>query len=122
MNVPTSPYRCRLCTAASYRRLTHRGPGGAMQCSGLYRCSGCSVTFSDPLAWREGAETSRVASVLLGTESSYAASDARHNFADGHLTLPRMPGEPSGYGHSEADLKEIQEAAERTNRSKGRRR
>ena len=24
-----------------------------MQYSGLYRCSGCSFTFSDPAAWRE---------------------------------------------------------------------
>ena len=24
-----------------------------MAYSGLYRCSGCSVTFSDPLGWRE---------------------------------------------------------------------
>ena len=80
------------------------------------------MTFSDPLAWREGAEASRVASVLLGTRSPYVTSDAGHNFATSHLTLPRMPGEPSGYGHAEADLKEIWEAAERTNRSKGRRR
>ena len=45
---PATPrYRSRLCAAASYRRLTHRGLDGAMQYSGLYRCSGCSVTFSE---------------------------------------------------------------------------
>ncbi len=53
MQPETPPYRCRLCGAASYRRLTHRGPDGVMTYSGLYRCSGCSVTFADPAAWRE---------------------------------------------------------------------
>ena len=93
-----------------------------MQYSGLYRCSGCSVAFSDPLAWQEGADEAQVASVIAETEASYAASDAGHNFANCHLPLPPMPGEPIGYGHSDADLKEIREAAERANRSKGRRR
>ena len=46
-------YRCRACGAASYQKLTHRGPDGVMQYSGLYRCSGCSFTFSDPTTWRE---------------------------------------------------------------------
>jgi len=50
----TSPiYSCRLCGATSYRRLTHRGPDGAMQYSGAYRCSGCSMTFTDTSEWRE---------------------------------------------------------------------
>lgn len=50
-----TPYRCRSCGAASYRRLTHRGPEGAMTYSDLYCCSGCSVTFADPMAWRQAA-------------------------------------------------------------------
>jgi hypothetical protein len=47
------PYRCRLCGAASYQRLLHRSPEGAMTYSGIYRCSGCAVDFSDPLEWRD---------------------------------------------------------------------
>ena len=46
-------YRCRACGAVSYQKLTHRGPDGVMRYSGVYRCSGCSITFSDPSAWRE---------------------------------------------------------------------
>ena len=116
------PYRCRLCAATSYRRLTHRGSDGVMQYSGLYRCSGCSVTFCDPLAWREGAEISQIVSEPAGAEPSCAASGAGQSFANAHPTMPRMPGEPIGYGRSAADLNEIREAAKRANRSKGRRR
>ena len=47
-----SPYRCRQCGAASYARLVHRGPDGAMGYADCYRCSGCSLTFSDPVEWR----------------------------------------------------------------------
>ena len=129
MHPVSPPYRCRLCGAASYRKLTHRSDDGAMQYSGLYRCSGCSVTFSDPTAWREGgdaeiaaADVSRVHHVAAEARPSFAASDAGHNFATGHMAVPRMPGEPIGYGRSESDLKEIREAAERANTSKGRRR
>ena len=53
MRAKSTPYRCRLCSAASYRRLVHRGPEGAMTYSGLYRCSGCTVTFTDFAEWRE---------------------------------------------------------------------
>jgi DNA-directed RNA polymerase subunit RPC12/RpoP len=53
---PAATYRCRLCGAPSYRKLTHRGLDGTMEYSGLYRCSGCSVTFSDPAAWRDAPE------------------------------------------------------------------
>ena len=46
------PYRCRQCHATTYRREVHRGSDGAMGYSGLYRCSGCDLTFSDPADWR----------------------------------------------------------------------
>lgn len=45
---------CRLCGAASYRPVIARDAAGAMTHTGLYRCSGCSVVFADPKAWREG--------------------------------------------------------------------
>ena len=91
-----------------------------MTYAGLYRCSGCSVTFSDPAAWREGAGTH--AEAIDSTVSPGRASGTGQSFATGHMLLPRMPGEVIGYGHSEDDLKEIREAADRANRSKGRRR
>ena len=103
MHPVSSPYRCRLCGAASDRRLIHRGADGAMQYSGLYRCSGCSVTFTDPAAWRE----------RLQAETERGAT--------GHITLA-LPEGPLPYGYSEQDVKGIQEAAARANKSKGRRR
>ena len=48
----STPYRCRMCSAATYRRVVHRAEDGAMTYSGLYRCSGCDLTFSDPADWR----------------------------------------------------------------------
>lgn len=46
-------YRCRTCGATSYRKLTHRGADGVMHYSGLYRCSGCELTFAEPSVWRD---------------------------------------------------------------------
>lgn len=43
-----------MCGASSYRPVLDRDAGGAMRATGLYRCSGCSVVFADPRAWREG--------------------------------------------------------------------
>lgn len=53
MNALPPIYRCRQCGATSYRKLTHRGSDGVMRYSGIYRCSGCSFTFSEPADWRE---------------------------------------------------------------------
>jgi hypothetical protein len=119
------PYRCRLCGAASYRRLTHRGPDGTMQYSGLYRCSGCSVTFSDPVAWREGHGKQPVpeAAAELPAPTATSAVEARApgSMATWGLVMSRDAG-PVPYGYGEQDVKAIKEAAERANRSKGRRR
>jgi hypothetical protein len=46
--------RCRICGASSYRAVIDRDGSGAMRPTGLYRCSGCSVVFADPAAWRDG--------------------------------------------------------------------
>lgn len=43
-----------MCGASSYRPVLDRDAAGAMRSTGLYRCSGCSVVFADPRAWREG--------------------------------------------------------------------
>jgi hypothetical protein len=45
---------CRMCGATSYRKVVARDESGAMKSTGLYQCSGCSVVFADPRAWREG--------------------------------------------------------------------
>ena len=44
----------RMCGATSYRHVLARDDSGALRPNGLYRCSGCSVVFADPQAWREG--------------------------------------------------------------------
>jgi hypothetical protein len=41
--------------ATSYARLTHRDARGVMTYSGTYRCSGCSLTFSNLAEWRKSA-------------------------------------------------------------------
>lgn len=43
-----------MCGATSYRAVIARDDSGAMRPSGLFQCSGCSVVFADPKAWREG--------------------------------------------------------------------
>jgi hypothetical protein len=103
-----------------------------MQYSGLYRCSGCSVAFSDPSSWREGASapnSEAPPNVGQGEQARTEPAPTRavtptgpQSFSTGWPLLPRLPGEPAGYGHSEEDLKAIREAAARANRSKGRRR
>ena len=45
---------CRMCGATSYRPVIARDDSGAMRPSGLFQCSGCSVVFTDPKAWRDG--------------------------------------------------------------------
>lgn len=101
--------------------MVHRGPEGAMVYSGLYRCSGCSVTFSDPAAWRE-APADETTAVVEATSSepagsTYAAPSGGPSFSTWGGVLPRL-GEPIGYGHSEEDLKEIAEAVARANKGK----
>lgn len=49
------PNACRMCGATSYGRVIERDAKGAMRATGLYRCSGCSVVFADPLQWRSTA-------------------------------------------------------------------
>ena len=51
--------QCRQCGVTSYARLTHRAADGAMVYSGQYRCSGCSLTFTDLADWRAPADVGR---------------------------------------------------------------
>ena len=122
MLAETPRYRCRLCGAMSYRRLTHRGPEGAMAYSGLYRCSGCSVTFADPAAWRESPKGSTSTSGVEESSASPPPTPSEHNFSFATWGgTPSLP-DPSTFGYNEADVKAIKEAADRANNSKGRRR
>ena len=52
MEFSSNPYRCRQCDAANYARLVERRPDGVMAYADRYRCSGCSLTFSDSAEWR----------------------------------------------------------------------
>lgn len=47
---------CRLCGATSYRRVLARDETGAVRPNGLFQCSGCTVVFADPAAWRDGGQ------------------------------------------------------------------
>jgi hypothetical protein len=125
--MPTAvPYACRMCGAASYRKLTHRAPDGTMSYSGLYRCSGCSVTFADPTAWRGEP------AALEGLQSASAAEPVGSSPRPppGQYVPPAPPLEstwgthirqeppPGTYGYSEEDCKAIKEAAERAGKGK----
>ena len=66
MTAAPNVYRCRACGATSYRRLTERSPDGAMRYSAMYRCSGCSFTFSEPAAWRERRLRARIPRQVQG--------------------------------------------------------
>jgi DNA-directed RNA polymerase subunit RPC12/RpoP len=60
MRQELEPYRCRQCGATSYGRLTHRDARGVMTYSGVYRCSGCPLTFRTLAEWRLGADQANV--------------------------------------------------------------
>lgn len=52
--MPVPLNACRMCGATSYRRVLARDAEGKLSPNGLYQCSGCSVVFADPQAWRDG--------------------------------------------------------------------
>ena len=58
MESSSNPYRCRQCGAATYLRLVQRRPDGVMAYADRYRCSGCSLTFSNPAEWRRSENAS----------------------------------------------------------------
>jgi len=96
-----------------------------MQYSDLYRCSGCSVTFSDPLAWREGSPEQATSDVAVPeVQTTPSASTSFVPRTHSMSTWGQMPGvvDPTAYGYNEEDRRAIKEAADRATRSKGRRR
>ena len=83
--------RCRMCGAASYRPVIDRDWAGAMRASGLYRCSGCSVVFADPRAWRDGGaqEIAAADTATAGAGQGAAAPSPAHGTA--MAVEPRAP-------------------------------
>jgi len=97
--------------------------------SGLFRCSGCSVTFSDPSAWREAPAPEEVMAPTvdsLTTVVTRSAPPARvpnlSTWGVGGTVHPA--GGTVVHGQGDDDIKQIHDAAARANRSKskGRRR
>ena len=46
-------YKCRVCGSTNYQRVLVRSASGALQPSGIYRCSGCRNEFESLRAWWE---------------------------------------------------------------------
>ena len=77
-----------MCGATSYRHVIARDGSGAMTPAGLYQCSGCSVVFADPAAWREGPQASTATgAVVQGPNGPSTCADRLQNPPD----VPRAP-------------------------------
>jgi DNA-directed RNA polymerase subunit RPC12/RpoP len=44
-------YKCSQCGATSYQPVIGRDASGALMPTGVYRCTGCRVTFTDAKDW-----------------------------------------------------------------------
>ncbi len=94
-----------------------------MTYSDLYRCSGCSVTFADPVAWRQAAAPPAPDVVVRRPGAGIGPSDHAGPVPELMSTWGSKPTDTpdaSTYGYNEADTKAIKEAAARANRAKGR--
>jgi len=69
MDTPSPLYRCRSCGASSYQRLVHRDLDGVMRYSGVYKCSGCPLEFSQLGSWREQRQSLKSASTEASSGS-----------------------------------------------------
>ena len=68
-------YSCRHCNATSYRRVIQRDAQGQMRESNLFRCSGCSVVFTDPQAWRQVTQSPDAPQLSKGVARSVPPQD-----------------------------------------------
>ena len=85
MNSPSLSYRCRSCRATSYQPLVHRDPDGVMRYSGVYKCSGCPLQFTQLGFWRERRMHPRRASAeptASADRSGASISSQRNNLPD----------------------------------------
>lgn len=66
-------YKCGRCGATNYQPVIGRDASGALKPTGVYRCTGCKMTFTELRAWwgHEGAANHAVA--LPTVEMSSAA-------------------------------------------------
>ena len=77
-----------MCGATSYRHVIARDGSGAMTPAGLYQCSGCSVVFADPAAWREGPQApTAISAVVQGPNGPSPCAGRLQNPPD----VPRAP-------------------------------
>ena len=82
-----------MCGATSYRRVIARDEQGAMRHTDLYQCSGCSVVFADPKAWRDGG-----ADDLLSPPPSFTPlRPSTVTAAEARAAVPSAPS-PASYG------------------------
>lgn len=90
-------YRCRQCGAVTYARLVHRGPDGAMGYADRYRCSGCSLTFSDPTEWHvQNGPTANAAQApndAVSAEDRPAARLTTHHSAPPSVEAAELTGD-----------------------------
>ena len=88
-------YSCRHCNATSYKRVIQRDAHGQMRDSNLFRCSGCSVVFTDPQAWRQVAQSPHAPQSSEGTPHQVpqraltepARKTSAPNFATGWMPI-----------------------------------
>ena len=67
MNRNPPSHSCRMCGSTNYRRVVARDAFGALRSTDLYQCSGCSVVFADPKAWRDGGTVQAPTPKVLST-------------------------------------------------------
>jgi len=89
-----------MCGATSYRRVIDRDTDGVLRPTGLFHCSGCSVVFADPKAWRDGEvelpnETAPGAIKRLTPVTVHAASSAASPAAPDFSTYGATPSIPA---------------------------
>ena len=77
---------CRLCGATSYRRVLARDETGVLKPNGLYQCSGCTVVFADPGAWRDGGSDGGLPTEAVKPLTPDRASQDGRKVASGHRT------------------------------------
>lgn len=93
MSQHTTPSSCRTCGATSYRRVIARNDQGALRPTEMYQCSGCSVVFAEPKAWREGGSDE----LKLGGGPTSPMRPTAVMAAEARLLVPQAPN-PAPYG------------------------
>jgi len=85
---------CRTCGATNYRRVIARDERGDLKPTGLYQCSGCSVVFANPKAWRDGGVDELDARPVNRSSPKRASSGAIDGTAAGTSTRAAQTAQP----------------------------